>query len=599
MTIDKRSCTAVLALAAGLWLSLGTTRPAEIVVEGACTLSAAVDAANQDDDGNGLCPPGGEPGEDTVRLTYDVELLEPDHSDSGSTTTWCGLPRITTTVIIDGDGHSIRRADLAPPFRIFDVYEGALTLRDLTVRNGTATFGGAISSYAGRVTLQGTTLEMNNADGYGGAIASYNGWVEIERSVLRSNVAGGVGGAISAYAYPTGPGLEVRDSAFSGNEALNGGAIAMAGGVRLEIDNSVFAENQAVGDGGAIFAGGTLESVTEVAITRTLVTDNSAVGSGGGLDVSNLAGVSAGHVLWVRNRSGGEGGAIRARGPVTLTDNTLVANSSYGFGGGLYAETDAVILRRSTLSGNVAYGGGGLALSGDQMPAATAHILDSTISGNMALDYGGGIDTYKATAIVTRSTVTDNTAPLGSGLNVEATSSVTVDNSIVAGNHDSPDCAGAYVSAGVNFSDDPSCLSALPIVPGVDFDSLLADNGGPTLTHALPAMSPALDAAGDCGSSTDQRGYARLDGACDSGAFELGAQACALICGDGELLTGVLSELRVDASCRRAACVPRDGQSPGAILCSLPDPAPNDGQYYLGPDGESPLWPPTHCGPVP
>ncbi len=51
----------------------------------------------------------------------------------------------------------------------------------------------------------------------------------------------------------------------------------------------------------------------------------------------------------------------------------------------------------------------------------------------------------------------------------------------------------------------------------------LADNGGPTLTHALGAGSPAIDAA-DAGAcpATDQRGVARPQGAgCDVGAFEL------------------------------------------------------------------------------
>ena len=51
----------------------------------------------------------------------------------------------------------------------------------------------------------------------------------------------------------------------------------------------------------------------------------------------------------------------------------------------------------------------------------------------------------------------------------------------------------------------------------------LADNGGPTRTHALRPGSPALDAipAEDCAVATDQRGIARPRGSgCDIGAFE-------------------------------------------------------------------------------
>jgi hypothetical protein len=48
----------------------------------------------------------------------------------------------------------------------------------------------------------------------------------------------------------------------------------------------------------------------------------------------------------------------------------------------------------------------------------------------------------------------------------------------------------------------------------------LADNGGPTLTHALLAGSPAIDAGDNAVCpATDQRGLAR-DAACDVGSFE-------------------------------------------------------------------------------
>jgi hypothetical protein len=75
---------------------------------------------------------------------------------------------------------------------------------------------------------------------------------------------------------------------------------------------------------------------------------------------------------------------------------------------------------------------------------------------------------------------------------------------------------------------EPTALAAM-------LDPTLADNGGPTQTHALPSGSPAVDAApsGDCQAGTpangvDQRGLPRnADGdgmnsanECDSGAFE-------------------------------------------------------------------------------
>jgi hypothetical protein len=51
----------------------------------------------------------------------------------------------------------------------------------------------------------------------------------------------------------------------------------------------------------------------------------------------------------------------------------------------------------------------------------------------------------------------------------------------------------------------------------------LADNGGPTQTHALLPGSPAIDRGrNDLGLATDQRGFGRVAGrAADMGAFEV------------------------------------------------------------------------------
>ncbi|HSM54865.1 MAG TPA: choice-of-anchor Q domain-containing protein [Candidatus Sulfomarinibacteraceae bacterium] len=89
----------------------------------------------------------------------------------------------------------------------------------------------------------------------------------------------------------------------------------------------------------------------------------------------------------------------------------------------------------------------------------------------------------------------------------------------------------ALESSGHNLADDTSCGfdtvtgDVITTQPGL---AELADNGGPTLTHALLAGSPAIDAGHPaiCPQS-DQRGVARpLDGngdglaRCDIGAFE-------------------------------------------------------------------------------
>ncbi|MEO7430587.1 MAG: choice-of-anchor Q domain-containing protein, partial [Dokdonella sp.] len=87
------------------------------------------------------------------------------------------------------------------------------------------------------------------------------------------------------------------------------------------------------------------------------------------------------------------------------------------------------------------------------------------------------------------------------------------------------------ISLGHNLSDDTSCVGLDQPGDHAGINVLLdvlADNGDNTMTHALLAGSPALDAgsASGCESASvggvDQRGIARTFGAgCDIGAHEM------------------------------------------------------------------------------
>ena len=60
----------------------------------------------------------------------------------------------------------------------------------------------------------------------------------------------------------------------------------------------------------------------------------------------------------------------------------------------------------------------------------------------------------------------------------------------------------------------------------------MADNGGPTMTHALLAGSEAIDASGIGATTTDQRGLTAFNTR-DIGAFEYEGVDSDLIFGDG------------------------------------------------------------------
>jgi hypothetical protein len=146
---------------------------------------------------------------------------------------------------------------------------------------------------------------------------------------------------------------------------------------------------------------------------------------------------------------------------------------------------------------------------------------------------GGAMWTNSAPLSLNNATLTGNTAPVGNGgaIRIE-TGTTTLSNTIVASNTGG-ECStstGAFASAGYNIASDASCgLTGAGDRQGVDPKlASLADNGGPTRTHALKKGSPAIGggsptiaraAGGPSCEPTDQRGLPRKD--CDVGAYEL------------------------------------------------------------------------------
>jgi hypothetical protein len=90
---------------------------------------------------------------------------------------------------------------------------------------------------------------------------------------------------------------------------------------------------------------------------------------------------------------------------------------------------------------------------------------------------------------------------------------------------DNQSCAASgFLSLGGNIDSDDTCNLIEPSdKPGSNpLLGPLADNGGPTQTHALLEGSPAIDAGENAGCpAEDQRGVARpLGNGCDMGAYE-------------------------------------------------------------------------------
>ena len=259
----------------------------------------------------------------------------------------------------------------------------------------------------------------------------------------------------------------------------------------LTINNSVISGNQTIPASGSVVGGG-IHNAGQMSIDGTTIDNNSVRGEGGGIATTTAAGV-----------------------PVTITNSTISNNSASVTGGGL---------------GN----GGGISTTGNQ---GIINITNSTISGNRADSNGGGayfITPAGGTGNATLTSVTisnnfadnDNNGSGAGGGFAQSVAAITLRNTIVAGNFNSittvrDDISGAVAgSSSFNLIGDGTGSSG--IVNGTNSNQVgsgagpinaqlspLANNGGPTQTHAIGTTSPAYDKGSAFGSATDQRGTAR------------------------------------------------------------------------------------------
>jgi hypothetical protein len=229
------------------------------------------------------------------------------------------------------------------------------------------------------------------------------------------------------------------------------------------------------------------------------------------------------------------GGAIYNGSGATLNlvDSTVSNNHAAWSGGGIYSFFNTTTnIVRSTISGNVSNDvGGGIRSLGNFT------IANSTISGNTATGWhGGAIFQTDGNITITNSTIANNIGPdwAQSALFIgqfggSFVPTLTLTNTIITGNHwyacekFASGTTGNVVSGGHNLIQDGSCNpTASDLIVGDAQIGPLANNGGPTLTHALQPSSQAINAADDAVCpTTDQRGITRPQGAhCDIGSYE-------------------------------------------------------------------------------
>ena len=452
---------------------------------------------------------------------------------------------------------------------------GSLTVNMMTdfTQNRSNRAGGAIevtapnSDDAVTVDIDGATFTFNQtgpSPGNGGAIHTTTG--DITLSILGSsfddNIAGAEGGGvwINTGTTMTATGASFSRNAGRGTGADNGGGGFFNNGGTATFNEGTFVDNvanQGSGSGGAVLAvAGT------TTFNGTTFTGNFANRAGGAFEVTDGATLNVSDAVVDGNRTGaspGNGGGLHVTGGgiVTIDGSEFTDNMAENQGGGIWNfSVGTMEITRTTVSGNRAPVGGGIYQQGGPNTSGSLMISESLVANNVANQNGGGLALFEgATVTVENVTIYGNVSRFGGGVysigsdadfdsatiaeNTARTSGgglfnedsndrpVALRNTIVADNtaQNGTNLAGRYASEGWNLIGTTPAATTFPAMmsdqTGVDpMLGPLADNGGTTMTAALLAGSPAID-AGDTDLGFDQRGVTRTEPD-DVGAFEFG-----------------------------------------------------------------------------
>ncbi len=279
----------------------------------------------------------------------------------------------------------------------------------------------------------------------------------------------------------------------------------------------------------AFHADNCILSITELSIVKSRNVSAPAL-DGGAIFGENGANVHVTNSVIRSSKCSGNGGAIALSGSSFICENLLLEkNKADGSGGGIGAETSTLQIEESCFAKNKSGADGG----GIQAVAGQLTIINSTLSGNRA-QTGGAIHVLDGvTAIVNGCTIAENSATNVSGMFASTAAdpnTVTFSNTIMANDPLTNYGGTVLASDGGNIDTGTSC-GFVNITDQSTTDPKLkplANNGGPTPTHAITKNSKAVDHGNDAiALPIDQRGKPRADipgkgvSIADVGAFEL------------------------------------------------------------------------------
>ena len=346
--------------------------------------------------------------------------------------------------------------------------------------------------------------------------------------------------------------LTLRNCTISENRGANGGGVDSQDG-DLVLTNCIITGNRADFRGGGIYS-----ERGKVTLQNCVITNNTAVHTGGGIYNSpgndgylGMTGclVSGNRITDTfagnpRAAAGMDSSGLVGMSNCTFYDNSGAASGAGGIfvNGGLTAINCTFAYNHGPLAGAIR----------DSGSKRQSFLKNCTFSGNgnaIVAIYNLNDSSIRPALWIDNCTFSQNP-----GAAIIGNEKVFIANSIFKRGGTSPVLVGGATSRGHNISDDAAGGDAgtgpggLLNRPGDIRNTdpllgLLADNGGPTMTHALLPGSPAID-AGDNAIATprDQRGLVRQRTR-DMGSFEL---------------EGTISSTRLANISTRARCLTGD-----------------------------------------
>ncbi len=402
---------------------------------------------------------------------------------------------------------------------IYNSSSGLVYFLDVSVSQA---FG---SEFASGVGIYNTgTLQIENG-GVGGNVGDgilNSGLLSVTSALIQNNGANGLSSSGEAHLFD----VLIRNNGVLGSGAglsiMDGGVVDATGtqirenlqGVEVQGELSILnLEDSSVMDntGMGLHNAGSIVQLTNVSVT----------GNGATLSGTLPGGIENEATLEIRNShisQNSNGGLLNTEtGFLTIAQSNIeenVGGQAAFFNSGT-AEVESSLFANNTASGRSLGSDGAVENRGEMT------MLNSTISGNADI----GILVNDGTLSLSYVTVAGN---MGGGIAAHRSGVLIsqIANSLVVKNG-AGDCAfplGLSDYAGMNIDTDDTCGFSQTVSDAGIALAPLADNGGPTFTHALLPASPAIDAAFGTCPAADQRSAPRpAAAACDVGAYEAGS----------------------------------------------------------------------------